>query len=188
MLSVNGLTTNNLTTTGLYNIDANDITADTITCDTLETSLVSYNEIKQLQGINTNATIQTQLNNITGNSGNYVTLNTSQNITAQKTFNDVLPTTTLTPNSDDQFITRIYADGRYGELGTANAWTSTNTFNSPVTFSDGSIVKLDANNNMYVGVNAGSFLALGGIINAFFGLNSGLRIRNIKFNTRHFYR
>ena len=177
MLSVNGLTTNNLTTTGLYNIDANDITADTITCDTLETSLVSYNEIKQLQGINTNATIQTQLNNITGNSGNYVTLNTSQNITAQKTFNNVLPTTTLTPNSDDQFITRIYADGRYGELGTANAWTSTNTFNSPVTFSDGSIVKLDANNNMYVGVNAGSSLALGGIINAFFGLNSGLHCR-----------
>jgi len=46
------------------------------------------------------------------------------------TFNSNLPTSTVTPSADNQLITRIYADSRYAELATNNAFTSTNTFDS----------------------------------------------------------
>jgi hypothetical protein len=46
------------------------------------------------------------------------------------TFNSNLPTSTLTPSADNQLITRIYADSRYAEIATANAFTLTNTFDS----------------------------------------------------------
>lgn len=80
-------------------------------------------------GITSN--IQTQINGISGSlSGSYVTLATAQNITGQKTFNTTLPTSSVTPNADNQLITRVYADSRYGEITTQNNWTALNTFNN----------------------------------------------------------
>ena len=46
------------------------------------------------------------------------------------TFNTFLPTSTLTPTTSNQLITKTYADGKFGALASANAWTSTNTFNT----------------------------------------------------------
>ena len=50
--------------------------------------------------------------------------------TNTNTFNTSLPTSTLTPTTSTQLITKAYADGKFGSLASANAWTSTNTFNS----------------------------------------------------------
>ena len=46
-------------------------------------------------------------------------------------FNSNLPTSIITTTTGGtQFITRDIADGRYGELATANVWTSTNAFDT----------------------------------------------------------
>ena len=55
-------------------------------------------------------------------------------------FNTNLPTSTVTPNADNQLITRIYADGRYGELGTANIFTAQNEFRNGILPCRGSTV------------------------------------------------
>ena len=49
----------------------------------------------------------------------------------QVSFDSSLPTTSITSGfNNNNFITQQYADTRYGELATSNAWTSTNTFNT----------------------------------------------------------
>ena len=53
------------------------------------------------------------------------------NWTGLNTFNSFLPTSTLTPSSNTQLITKVYADGLITTLkSSANAWTNTNTFNT----------------------------------------------------------
>lgn len=46
------------------------------------------------------------------------------------TFNSNLPTSTLTPTTANQLITKTYADSTFGQLGTLNLWTGINRFNS----------------------------------------------------------
>jgi len=49
------------------------------------------------------------------------------------TFNSNIPTTTLTPTSSSQFITKAYADSNYagtGILSGTNTWTGTNVYNT----------------------------------------------------------
>jgi hypothetical protein len=78
-------------------------------------------------GITSN--IQTQINGISGGlSSTYVTLATAQNITGAKSFNSVLPTSTVTPTTGTQLITKTFGDSTYGQLAVANTWTQTNTF------------------------------------------------------------
>jgi hypothetical protein len=64
---------------------------------------------------------------------------TNNTWTGTNAFNTSLPTSTVTPSADNQLITRIYADSRYAELATANAFTSTNSFSNTTTFT-GNIV------------------------------------------------
>lgn len=80
-------------------LDANEIDVDNLTINNnlqVNNTNISPTEISQLLGINTNETIQTQINNITGDLGtNYVDLTSSQTISGAKTFSN---TTTLTGN------------------------------------------------------------------------------------------
>ena len=76
MASTNGYNTGNYSCTGLINLKADELNADTIICDTIETSLVSYEEMKQLQGINTNTNIQDQINGLVNNGGCFAILAT----------------------------------------------------------------------------------------------------------------
>lgn len=64
--------------------------------------------------------------------GSYATLGGNNVFTGTNTFNTNLPTSSLTPSADNQFITRIYADGRYGELATANIFTAQNEFRNGI--------------------------------------------------------
>ena len=54
--------------------------------------------------------------------------------TGTNTFNTSLPTSTLTPSSSTQLITKAYGDSTYTTSGSilsgANVWTGTNTFNT----------------------------------------------------------
>jgi hypothetical protein len=43
-------------------------------------------------------------------------------------FNSFLPTSTLTPTTNTQLITKVFADTTYGQLAVANTWSQTNTF------------------------------------------------------------
>jgi len=80
-------------------LDANEIEVDDLTINNsllVNNITLSPDEISQLTGINTDETIQTQINNITGDLGtNYVDLTSSQTISGAKTFS---ATTTLTGN------------------------------------------------------------------------------------------
>jgi hypothetical protein len=65
--------------------------------------------------------------NATSLNDSILSINTS---TGAVSFNSKLPTSSVTPNADNELITRIYADSRYGEIATQNNWTALNTFNS----------------------------------------------------------
>lgn len=56
--------------------------------------------------------------------------NNSIAIRSPTTFNTSIPTTTLTPTTGTQFVTKGFSDGAYGRIAFANIWTNTNTFNS----------------------------------------------------------
>lgn len=51
-------------------------------------------------------------------------------IRSPTTFNTSLPTSTLTPTTATQLVTKTYVDSTFGRLAFANVWTNTNTFNS----------------------------------------------------------
>jgi hypothetical protein len=70
-MSINGYSPSPYMINGLNDIDANNIV-----CETIETSFVSYEEIKQLQGINVNTTIQAQINTLINNGGCFCILAT----------------------------------------------------------------------------------------------------------------
>lgn len=61
--------------------------------------------------------------------GGGVSLSGTNAWTGTNSYNTNLPTSTLTPSSATQLITKTYADSTYGSLGNANTWTNTNTFN-----------------------------------------------------------
>lgn len=61
--------------------------------------------------------------------GGGVSLSGTNAWTGTNSYNTNLPTSTLTPSSATQLITKTYADSTYGRLGNANTWTNTNTFN-----------------------------------------------------------
>lgn len=46
------------------------------------------------------------------------------------TFNTNLPTSTLTPTTSTQLVTKAYTDGTFGALAGTNAWSGSNTFNT----------------------------------------------------------
>jgi len=50
--------------------------------------------------------------------------------TGTNSYNVNLPTSTLTPTTATQLVTKIFVDSTFGRLAFANAWTNTNTFNS----------------------------------------------------------
>jgi len=106
---------------------------------------------------NLSSDAQAQFNNITSNyvltstaDATYGRLSVANAWTNTNTFNSFLPTSTLTPTSSNQLITKNYGDttyltisnasstyltianalSTYGRLASANAWTSTNTFNT----------------------------------------------------------
>ena len=55
--------------------------------------------------------------------------------TGTNVFNTSLPTSTLTPTSGTQLITKNYGDGEYGRLSSSNTWSNTNTFNGTTSIS-----------------------------------------------------
>ena len=119
--------TNDITLSG-----DSDAYFDRLTCETFQDVSGSY-----FTGITSN--IQTQINGISGGlSGTYVTLATAQNITGAKSFNTVLPTSTITPTTSTQLITKGFADGAYAAAGSGvslsanNTWTGTNQFNKGI--------------------------------------------------------
>lgn len=61
--------------------------------------------------------------------GGGVSLSGTNAWTGTNSYNTNLPTSTLTPSSATQLITKTYADSTYAGLGNANTWTNTNTFN-----------------------------------------------------------
>lgn len=96
---------------------------DTLSAGTFQGVPGSYFE-------NITSNIQTQINGISGGlSGTYVTLATSQNISGQKTFNTVLPTSLVTPVNDEDLTTKIFNDTTYGSITGTNLWTGSNKFN-----------------------------------------------------------
>ena len=77
-----------------------------------------------------------QLVNKTYVDNNFVDLNNYQNVYGIKNFND-LPESSVVPATGDQLVNKTYVDGAittagssYAKLAIANAFTSTNTFNS----------------------------------------------------------
>ena len=64
--------------------------------------------------------------------GNYVTLGGTNAFTGTNTFNTNLPTSTLTPTTSTELITKAYGDGTYPRLSVANTFTNINTFNNGV--------------------------------------------------------
>ena len=103
-------------------IDAQEIDVDNLTINNnlqVNNANISPTEISQLLGINTNETIQTQINNVTGDLGtNYVDLTSSQTISGAKTFS---ATTTLTGNlnvssTDITPLELSYLDGATSNL------------------------------------------------------------------------
>ena len=94
---------------GIINVYSEDIQVNTLKANevitneitivdemTVNNTTILPSELAQLDGVNTNETIQTQIDNITGDiNNNYVDLTSSQTITGTKTFSD---TTTLTGN------------------------------------------------------------------------------------------
>ena len=52
--------------------------------------------------------------------------------TGVNTFNTNLPTSTLTPTTGTQLITKTYGDSTYGRLATTNTWTLQNTFQNGI--------------------------------------------------------
>lgn len=98
--------------------------------------------------LNRNLTVVGKINNIPSETINYISnltsdvqgqINVSGGLsktnawTNTNTFNTSIPTTTLTPNASNQFITKAYADAQYvgsGLLSGTNTWTGTNAFNT----------------------------------------------------------
>jgi len=95
---------------------------DSLYCNTFQDVSGSY-----FTGITSN--IQTQIDSITtGLPSTYVTLGTAQNITGAKSFNTVLPTSTVTPSNAGDLTTKTYNDSTYARLAVANTFTEQNTF------------------------------------------------------------
>lgn len=78
-------------------------------------------------------------------------------------FNSFLPTSTLTPTTNAQLITKLFADTTYGQLAVANTWTQTNTFSRgliPRRFA-GDQTDFQISNNAMVNRQAGSVNNIG---------------------------
>lgn len=64
--------------------------------------------------------------------GSYATLGGTNAFTGNNSFNTNLPTSTVTPTTSTQLITKAYGDGTYPQLSVANTFTNINTFNNSV--------------------------------------------------------
>jgi len=99
--SMNGIISINAEDLKVNNLDANNINVENLEIENsllVNTTTISPDEIQQLNGINTNETIQTQINNINTNiSNNLVTKTGTQTISGDKTFSG---TTTFSGNID----------------------------------------------------------------------------------------
>lgn len=62
-------------------------------------------------------------------------LNFTNNWTGVNNFNSILPTSTLNATTSTQLISKGFADGQYGKLGTINAWNQINSFAQFPTYS-----------------------------------------------------
>lgn len=105
-------------------LDATEIDVDNLTINNnlqVNNTNISPNEVSQLLGVNTDETIQAQINNITGDLGtNYVDLTSAQTISGAKTFSG---TTTLIGNlnvssTDITPLELSYLDGATSNLQT----------------------------------------------------------------------
>jgi len=94
---------------------------DSLSCGTFQDCSGAF-----FTGVTSN--IQTQIDSISSGLSSYVTLGTAQNITGAKSFNTVLPTSTVTPTSGTDLITKNFGDTTYGRLAVSNTWTAQNTF------------------------------------------------------------
>ena len=67
--------------------------------------------------------------------------NTTQSISGEKQFNSVLPTTSLTPTTSTQLVSKSYVDANSGSalLSSNNTFTATNTFSIPIISSGASL-------------------------------------------------
>ena len=123
---------------GLNNIDTDTTTATNIVCDTITVNSSSSVPTRTAGESTTNIANTTFVTNaITTAGANYVDLTSAQNITGAKSFNTVLPTSTVTggPFPPGTLITNSYVDTviaieRSNLLAGTNAWTGTNTFNT----------------------------------------------------------
>lgn len=88
------------------------------------------------------------------------TLSAANAWTGTNTFNSNLPTSTQTPTTSAQLITKVYGDGSYGLIAGSNSWTGSNAFtNFPTCFAT-PISNSQLVNKLYVDTNFGQ-LALG---------------------------
>ena len=125
----NYLTITNASNTYLTQTNASNtyLTQTTASDNYLSKTDANTDFLKKSDATNTYLSISNALSTYGGLSSNNAWTGTN-------TFNSSLPTTTLTPNQPNQFITKSYADSTYttsgNVVGANNDWTGTNTFNS----------------------------------------------------------
>ena len=114
---------------------------------------------------------------ITGATGSFTNLNVSNNTNFVN-----LPTSTQTPTTGDQLITKSYADSTYTTsgniLGSNNSWTGINTFSNNTLVSGGITGATGSFNNLYV-TNKAQFVQDISVNTLTIGLGTG----NISTNT-----
>jgi hypothetical protein len=167
---------------GLNNIDANNSTTENIICDTIQID-VSGTAPTRTAGDNTTNIANTQfVSSAISNAGaNYVDLTSTQNISGLKTFDTVLPTSTITggPFPSGTFATVGYVGTlitiERGNFKAANnAWTGTNTFNTNLptsTQTPSTSTQLTPKNYVDSAITTGSSNLLAGT-NAWTGTNT----------------
>lgn len=69
-----------------------------------------------------------------------VTLAGANVMTGSTSFNVSLPTSTVTPTTATQLVTKAYTDATFGSLALANTWVGTQTFQSPIQLPQGATV------------------------------------------------
>lgn len=142
----------------LNNLTGSPITNSTIFPDTKRTCMLAvgwFGTVTYWIEVSPYSTFDIDQNNLL-----YARLASPNAFTGTNTFNTSLPTSTLTPSSDPQLITKIFADQTYMSLTLSQTKSGTVNFLNQITFNGGSGggAAIVCNN----GLNANTFLNVAG--------------------------